>query len=211
MHAADGGRWVASLGVTVDSRLEHIKFRLASIRFNPVRGLLNRTLPKILLPHGSDSHRYKLNEPLSESEVVAFERKHNIRLPEEYRQFLLKLGNGGAGPNHGILPLEQWNDALLMEIDNPRVASPKFGILESECPLKHDIKYGENWLEELGEVEYGAYQGTISVSHQGCSYFSLLVITGKSRGRIVNIDMDYQPPYFDPHPDFLSWYEDWLK
>ena len=37
---------------------------------------------------GAESHKFKLNPPLSESVVKRFETKHKIRLPEDYRRFV---------------------------------------------------------------------------------------------------------------------------
>src|SRR5918996_2512608 len=47
---------------------------------------------------GSNGHHFTLNAPLVETEVLAFERQHAIRLPVDYRRFLIEVGNGGAGP-----------------------------------------------------------------------------------------------------------------
>ena len=71
--------------------------------------------------HGSIRHKYRLGPPLSEDELQAFERKHHIALPADYRFFLKNAGDGGAirsdalvvavnagaGPACGILPLAE--------------------------------------------------------------------------------------------------------
>ncbi|MBK8270721.1 MAG: SMI1/KNR4 family protein [Planctomycetes bacterium] len=46
---------------------------------------------------GSEKHKFVLHSTLEESEVEAFESKHGISLPADYRAFLLQAGNGGAG------------------------------------------------------------------------------------------------------------------
>jgi hypothetical protein len=69
---------------------------------------------------GGDSHDYALNPPLPAAEVEAFERKHSITLPDDYKYFLTQVGNGGAGPFHGVLPLGEWAFTdRLHKIDDP--------------------------------------------------------------------------------------------
>ncbi len=51
-----------------------------------------------LMRFGAYSHKYKLSAPASEETIQKFEEQEGIRLPEEYRDFLLFVGNGGAGP-----------------------------------------------------------------------------------------------------------------
>src|SRR3989339_333855 len=55
--------------------------------------------------------RLGLNPPLSEKEVSIFEKYLKIILPDDYKQFLCAVGNGGEGPYNGILPLDRWDDA----------------------------------------------------------------------------------------------------
>lgn len=43
--------------------------------------------------------------------VKAFESKYGIRLPEEYRYFVLSLGNGGDPPFCGIFPQADHDDS----------------------------------------------------------------------------------------------------
>jgi len=51
---------------------------------------------------GSEKHRYNFRPRLSEKDIRLFEKTNRIHLPDDYRWFLLKLGNGGAGPDYGI-------------------------------------------------------------------------------------------------------------
>lgn len=55
---------------------------------------------------GADGHGFIVNAPLAEADVRAFEQRHGIALPADYRGFLLHVGNGGAGPYYGIFKLE---------------------------------------------------------------------------------------------------------
>ena len=53
----------------------------------------------------SITHRYELGPRLTEREISDFESLHTIHLPAEYRDYLMNLGNGGAGPGYGVFPL----------------------------------------------------------------------------------------------------------
>ena len=150
---------------------------------------------------GEEAHGFRLRQPLVESQVRAFEDRHGVRLPEGYRLFLLHLGDGGAGPYYGVLPLERALDAA-------DEAAADF--LARPSPLVPGMARGEDWMERLGCTAEDCYRGAIALVEQGCTYFSLLVVTGPARGRVVNVDLDLQPPYFPDDPDFLSWYERWL-
>lgn len=54
---------------------------------------------------GADSHKYRLNPPALEKTIATFETHFGVSLPEGYRNFLLWIGNGGAGPFYGLYSL----------------------------------------------------------------------------------------------------------
>ncbi|MCE9546246.1 MAG: SMI1/KNR4 family protein [Planctomycetia bacterium] len=51
---------------------------------------------------GAFTHQYQLGPRMSERDVAAAEAKYGITLPDDYRIFLIELGNGGAGPGYGL-------------------------------------------------------------------------------------------------------------
>lgn len=57
-----------------------------------------------------DGQTYELNPVIAEDRVELFEHAYLIRLPSEYRDFLVQIGNGGAGPYYGIFPLGTVDD-----------------------------------------------------------------------------------------------------
>jgi len=66
-----------------------------------------KSLDKDFEIFGSSSHRYNFNPPLEEKRIREFEDYYEIELPKEYRAFIKKIGNGGAGPYYGISNLKK--------------------------------------------------------------------------------------------------------
>jgi hypothetical protein len=81
---------------------------------------------------GSESHRFRLHRPLSEPTVRDFEIRHRITLPSDYRDFLILIGNGGAGPAYGLFKLGEMDDGFEHK---PWTESDSFvGILSQPFP-----------------------------------------------------------------------------
>jgi hypothetical protein len=51
---------------------------------------------------GSERHLFRLGPPITPDKLAELEERYGVRLPEEYRQFLIHLGNGGCGPGYGL-------------------------------------------------------------------------------------------------------------
>ncbi|MEU6236733.1 HEAT repeat domain-containing protein [Kitasatospora sp. NPDC047058] len=144
----------------------------------------------------------RLGAPLSEERVVAYETGHGVRLPGGYRTFLREIGNGGVGPDCGLLPLTRWSAH-----DIPS-AGQRLG---RAFALEPTDSVATDWARLRGEHD-NPYAGTHTVVHRGCLEMTLLVISGPARGRLLdaNLGDHAEPPVFHPQPDFLAWYEHWL-
>lgn len=61
---------------------------------------------------GAKEHQYLLNPCLTETEIQNFEQQYHVTLPDDYRDFLCYVGNGGAGPMYGLFSLEESIDEI---------------------------------------------------------------------------------------------------
>jgi hypothetical protein len=147
-----------------------------------------------------DRRDFRLNPPLTAQAISEFETRHDIQLPDGYRRFLITLGNGGAGPYHGILPLEKWDRVLPGDLP---------GALSRPSPLRPGVN-GIPLEDALGCRAEELFQGAITLDEQGDSYYGLLIVTGPYRGSIVYVDADACCPINFAASDFLAWYETWL-
>jgi hypothetical protein len=171
---------------------------------------------------GSSSHRYLFNAMLEESEIKAFENKYVVRLPEDYRRFLIEIGNGGAGPYYGLQTLE---DSLFIDLDYKReneYLNPSKPFLLSE---KWNMKFTGDYDNEQ---EYHAFEeeyfkdtwvnGLLRICNFGCGVSLNLVVNGAEYGNIWVDDRGsdggiFPDPYFgqSERTQFLDWYILWLN
>ncbi len=139
-----------------------------------------------LVRFGAYSHQYKLSAPASEEMIQEFEGQEGIRLPEEYRDFLLFVGNGGAGPYYGLYGVEAEKKELhgshgsrLYQVREEPVIYPKMG--------------SEDW-DRVADPESrrkgGAhpYVGVLPIGSQGCTLMTGLMLAGPYRGQVVYYD-----------------------
>ena len=174
---------------------------------------------------GADAHQYHLNPPVSEAEVLAFEKKYGVQLPECYRAFMLTIGDAKAkksdfiaGPYFGLYAFGTSVDSLLYEkietyLKAPCNLSPDM-IQEEWETLSDPLLFSEE-DEEDNDDKYCAerakvFGGLLPLGTQGCTYEHALVLNGKYAGRVVNIDLELAQPKFAFEANFLDWYERYL-
>jgi len=195
-----------------------------------IRAALQRL--KIAAPDifGANGHHFTLNPPLPEADVLAFEQQHTIRLPTEYRRFLIEVGNGGAGPYYGVLPLglmdgvrsdlEPWGDFVgtlaepftFREAWNDLTGRPE----EDERDVNED-EY-ERRFNAFDERYCSAslMNGAFPICHIGCALRIWLVVSGAEAGNVWHdhrADYDGIAPiltHAGDHATFGTWYMQWL-
>ena len=174
---------------------------------------------------GADAHQYHLNPPVSEAEVLAFEKKYGVQLPECYRAFMLTIGDAKAkksdfiaGPYYGLYAFGTSLDSLLYEkietyLKAPCNLSPD--MTQEEWETLSDPLLSSEEEEEEDDDKYFAerakvFGGLLPLGSQGCTYEHALVLNGKYAGRVVNVDLDLAQPKFAFEANFLDWYERYL-
>jgi SMI1 / KNR4 family (SUKH-1) len=213
------------VGLAMDNNVEKLRNKLFKLI----------DLDKGFEVFGSESHQYKLNPCLKEAEIQEFESSFHVKLPNQFRKFVLEIGNGTAGPGYGFLGLNIDN---LMELKSS----------ESDFFAQAFCLQGEwNDLDLLNETngskastyfDQKFIQGSIAIAEYGCGIQARLVITGEERGNIWIDDRTNEGGIYpltshcaaffhdDPEMDtymyesveetkealsFYEWYENWLN
>jgi hypothetical protein len=158
---------------------------------------------------GAVRHKYVLHAPLMEHQVQQFEIDHGVALPEAYRTFLTFVGNGGAGPFSGLLPLEEGirefglrNDPQLLSRSFPIGEAVELSALIEEQtdfdPCASSESMGEFFrrlendpsfkmvYDALDEQFHSPYysRGSLMICDYGCGIVFRLIVTGDERGNI---------------------------
>lgn len=186
--------------------LQDDKAEDADLRIQRILGQLNalQHQPEICR---EDRHHFRLGPQLSEQKLLAFESQVGVRLPEEFRRFCLKAGDGGAGPSYGLLPFAKWSERAMRCEEYY-----KCKYLARTCPMWPGMPECVGDILSSGDVWDRFCEGTITIVDRGCSQSVVLIVTGKHRGRIVYIDEEVNgAPYMTTDEDFLAWYERWLN
>lgn len=146
---------------------------------------------------GSDGHGWRARPPISEEEVAAFEARHGVVLPADYRWFLTQVADGGAGPYYGLYSLREAYEEAQWNTLGP-LASP-FPLTEAWAPA----------TEEEARPP-GLYDGVLYLAHHGCGMWSMLVVSGAARGTVWD-DFDTTDGGWAPTGQtFAEWFEAWL-
>jgi hypothetical protein len=173
-------------------------------------------------------HRYQLHPRVTEARLAAFEKKHDVGLPADYRAFLKEAGNGGAGPFYGVFKLGQmdrnfgfqsWeNGRAVAALARPFPHRERWNLPPEEIER---IQKPEDDAEIL-RVYWIAMDGAFPICHEGCALRDWLVVTGPEAGHVwhdATADFSGWSPFsFDGRSSadgrritFADWYLTWME
>jgi hypothetical protein len=177
---------------------------------------------------GEESHGYELNATLTEEDVAEFEAQHGVQLPEDYRQFLVRVGDGGAGPYYGLFRLGEADDGFEFGPFDDFIGDLSAAFPHREAwndlsgkPDEQEAADSDEYdrqVEAFDEAYYdpALVDGAIPICHLGCALRHWLVITGPDAGNIwcdERADCKGLRPIQTNGRDrtgFFDWYRDWL-
>lgn len=205
-----------------------VRERVLALRSTPE--VMDQVFGAVWLDGG---HRFELAPPLTEAELARAEERLNVTFPADYRSFLLEVGASGAGPDYGVFPLsaQLTGERGAAPDGMPRLARPfRPGPVqellddhEENEPRREAYADDETfwrswhaWDARWDELDAELTWGSLTVSHQGCGYYSLLVVTGEERGlmwedvRAIGEGLVRMRRRGADRLTFAEWYLGWL-
>jgi hypothetical protein len=183
---------------------------------------------------GASGHGFVLYPTLTAAELVDLERFAGVRLPADYRGFLLEVGSGGVGPGYGLERPQRAADGWRWTghgVTTVAKLSVPFRPFDPRVNAEHDatrpapqdfpdhasyVEASRAWVRRADELHDEENFGAITLSHQGCGYYWLLVVSGPERGTMWDDSRASDgplSPLTGPAGERLSfarWYLDWL-
>jgi hypothetical protein len=185
---------------------------------------------------GCSAHQFQLEPRLTREELSAAESSLRAHLPLEYRNFLLEVGSGGAGPEYGLHtlratsngwdwdagPTHRTSTGLISKPFTPHhIGSRPLDPLRLIAPAQYDFEYREdyatayrNWKDLFWHPDRTS--GAVCLCDAGCLRRYWLVISGDERGMIwrdFRVDGVDLAPLFDANGrrvSFATWYLSWM-
>ncbi|MCA8912982.1 MAG: hypothetical protein KDB82_14880 [Planctomycetes bacterium] len=150
---------------------------------------------------GAGIHDYALRPVLSAERLAEIESAAGVKLPSDYVEFITTVGNGGAGPGYGLLPL-----------DGPGQVEG----LAGEFPVAHNWqpKPDDPVVEGMGGYDAEIWTaGALGLCDMGEGVIAMLIVNGPEqvRGHVFMECRAMEWGMLDAYPSFTAFYEDWLN
>lgn len=159
---------------------------------------------------GAAQHRYALGPAMTEAALVAVEADLGA-LPEDLRAFVLEVGDGGAGPGYGLVPVARAAPyAVTVE---PRVfaRSPSVADIASSSSTSGPGSPSGATAGQRGSplLVEAPWRRALPLAHLGCGYAAVVALDGPGRGEIW-VDARAAGVLRPIAPSFTAAYLDWI-
>lgn len=178
------------------------------------------------LPPWRDIGPFGPHPPVDLRELAAFEAEHGVRMPEEYREFLSRLGDGGRWP--GLVqerlgwvgcihwrPGDGWVGPLsatftLRGAWNDQTGRPAFDE-EREGDAEYERQHEEWAAHHFDPSRLG---GAMPLHDYGCNQYAWLVVTGPQAGGVYYDSRGNDEgvfPFLSPDGAGVMRFLDWFR
>lgn len=141
------------------------------------------------------TNRYNFSKKTSLDDILIFEKKYELKLPEDFKDFVTNVTNG--------ITDNEFNDVIFDEINFINY----FADLDDEnhnpyieFPVIERTKDGTNGFD-YDELT----NGVIGLAGTGCGNGYMLIIKGKAKGQVWLDELASNSEVIPWHKDFSSW------
>jgi hypothetical protein len=133
---------------------------------------------------GAEKHKYRPKK-VSVGEIKEFELVIGCGLPEDYREFLLRIGSG-VGPYYGLWSFDNIREELNSIYEDYH---DEYEVRARPCdPFElEESAFAPQASEPKKAVFVDAPKnpgGFLPICHQGCEYLTVMVLSGTLRGKV---------------------------
>ena len=157
---------------------------------------------------GARSHHWKINPPIDKESLRKIESSLGYHLPSTYREYIIEIGNGGAGPYFGVRKLQPDLEGDRLE----RMRREFIGIDEILRRVREvGIEIDEDGYYEIFDnlLVDEFLSGTWYLAPDGCGHSERLVLHGKEAGSVFSLGNE--GGIYSEKIDFLDWMLAWLN
>ena len=169
---------------------------------------------------GALKHQYRLNPPLDAAVVRLAEETYHFTFPEDYFQFVTRVGDGGAGPGYGIMSFRDslmsgargdFREAYRRSLETPFMPRPMTPEEAESSSFAMDAYERAPHKLFIFEKEDGAVCGTdgfFILGTHGCQWDFGLIVSGGRKGQVFSTDNE--GGYLFEARSFHEFYQEWL-